>query len=229
MDFYYKGLRVATVKDNRQLNYPCWNVKAYGFFGNAEDYVSEDRNRLIQSKANDVHQLILNSSDKALAVFWKSVYADNDKKYIVLREALTKEQKNALAISYIYQKITEKLKPAPNNSNYYSCNTVIEQLFNNVTCRVAAIHNQYGNLEEVTTQLNTIFNGECSFWLLHKNMFVDNAISYSTNDEVAEIIVKDVFSDYLLARGLSPKVSKYAHFNCNITDHLKKGGAIIFH
>jgi hypothetical protein len=214
VDFFYRGLRVSNVKESKQMLYPCWDIKAYAFFGEAEEYVEINRNHLLVNKVKEVYKRVAESADKALGKLWEDIF--DNKLHGTPLMSLKQDAKNALAFSYLFQFITEKSKPFSGSMFGFSGFSKLKEALGRITGKIAGL--AYDGENRLVTDnilLEDIFeDGLESCWFINKNSYrSQEAVIYECfRTNIPDVITMDIFTDYLKWRGLNTFIEKFIAF-----------------
>ena len=225
MDVDYRGLTISSIKTDRLMLYPCWDVSAYCMFGSADQYVTINRNNLIPNKIIEVYDKIANCADEALRFFWEYLHdiwlREKDKFYIELKrefedgdlcldEETWSNQWNALALSVLYQQVQCRNMYKENRAYL---DDIAPEIIKMCDLRISAV-GRYGgrngifDLEEIDNgvMINKVFeNGVCSACFINKQQFSGTKCyieNQSRNSPMPSVFVLDIFSEYLRSRGM---------------------------
>jgi len=211
VDFFYRGMRVPHVQASSQIEYPCWEIRAYGYFGNAEDYLEINRNKLLAEKETEVFMKVSECIDDILFEFWRKLYGDGEKTNEIIA-CLSEEQINGLTISLIYQQIIS-LYTKDNKDFISQSGGILNKLISNSTCMIQTLHYEYGILiPDVMSVKNVFADNLFEIWFLRaediNSYNIEVEKTFDEFEDKSTVIVEDIFTDYLLKRKFEVKITK---------------------
>ncbi|MCL1863058.1 MAG: hypothetical protein FWF78_05795 [Defluviitaleaceae bacterium] len=199
----YRGMYISDFGYMDKRQYPCWDIKAYLYFGEAEEIVSISRNNLIPEKENEIYQIITECADEALDELFVAELTD-------IVDSLGQGHVNALALSMMYHQVSSAYRA---KSTYVDYAALYDEIKDRVNFAIPVINDSFDYYTEITFEQLTK-KGLFEHWFIHRDD-VYTCISYKDfppRDRV-RYAVQDIFSSYLYRRGLYPAIKEL--YACN--------------
>ncbi|MCL2336249.1 MAG: hypothetical protein FWC60_02390 [Firmicutes bacterium] len=203
IDFYYRGMRVPGVYIYRRMLYPCWDIKAYGYFSEAERVVAISRNQLLPHVEHGIYRKVAAAADNALETVWKCLARGDS--FI-----LTPGRRNALALSLLYHQVSCALG-GQNREPYHA---LLSGLLKNTDATIPVLEYQYGELFVARAKMAMVFaKGAHANWYVNPGQMPYTSspgclVDELFDDKGPELIVQDIFARYLFSRGFRSSVAE---------------------
>lgn len=209
--FFYRGMNVYDVECSRLLVYPCWDIEAHALYGEAEQIISISRNHLLVEAEHEARKRVTESADEALELLFSWLSKDENYQIMFLKEEVSRKICNGLYLSLLYHQIISAHNLSSRSINHQSLR---EKLQHNVFLRIPVLRNRQGGHMYVEKALiRDVFKGG-----VYDNWYIDpqdvpltdkprkvvSDTSYGSN--AIPILVQDIFTGYVVGRGLTPRV-----------------------
>ena len=205
IEFFYRGLRVPGVHDTISFVYPCWEINAYGYFGNAADYLEISRSDLLSNVKDGVYRSICECADYTLGEFWSHLTQFEDKL------VLSSGQNDSIALSYVFQLIATRSGRLPFDMTTEDLRRWMMSSDGRImTMRVVEESDTLFTLRRVPVMMRDIFldiYGDIhldNIWFLPKEQMIEGR---ACGADVNTTFVEDIFTEYFVNRGIVIRAS----------------------
>lgn len=232
VDFFYRGLCVPGIQSYNKIVYPCWNIRAFAFYGEAEKIVTISRNHLLPDAEFDAKKRITKVADDALEVlFNRLLNIENNIRFIVSDSInaiyneidiiekeknrllnLTQGRMNALALSLIYYLMTSNFEKRTHR--LFDDKKAIDRiklLISLSSIKLPVIELEYDRAYIKNMPLSYVFgDNPFSVWYISaRDMPLVESVAKLVDpiNNFNNIIVQDIFSDYLFERDSEASVA----------------------
>jgi len=219
IDFYYRGMRILGVGQHKEMLYPCWDIKAYAFFGKAEEVVTISRNYLVADKKEEIYGKVARCADEALDLLFK--YMANNECAKLVKGVPPIELTNALALSLLYHEAAHAYRK---NVPFIDFDNLRKHFIDKSDFTVPVIECLYGQTTKDLPANKLFRDGVFEHWYIDpssmpyatcQRVFADPSLQRENFN-----IVQNIFGKYLYKRGFKPCAGNISAFAATPKDYV---------